>query len=145
MERAVRHPDGTMITEIEWSAIRASARRIVNELSNIPDSHRLRPGMRKTKMYYRTYHSKEWTNALNRLESEQPLVGLCSSNWKADHILGNSIQNILTKESYVPKSRRSKKQKGKAKAKESDQMNDTNDDSVNGGNGVSGTSKSVFS
>ena len=100
MDRAVRHPDGTMISDNEWSAIKASSRRIANELAALPDSSR-QARMRRTKMYYRTYHAREWTKAILRLETEQPLVKLCSSNWKADHILGNSIQAVLSRESYA--------------------------------------------
>lgn len=40
MDRAVRHPDGTMISDSEWSAIKASARRIANELAALPDTTR---------------------------------------------------------------------------------------------------------
>ncbi|KAF8816024.1 hypothetical protein BYT27DRAFT_7027805, partial [Phlegmacium glaucopus] len=95
MDRAIRHPDGTMISDSEWSAIKASARRIANELSALPDhihgsSRQAR--MRKTKMYYQTHYAKDWASALLRLEAEQPLLKLCASNWKADHVLGNSIQ-----------------------------------------------------
>lgn len=125
MNRAIRHPDGTMITDSEWSAIRASARRITNELGGLPDSSR-QSRMRRTKTYYRTFHPREWTHAVMRLEAEQPLLKLCSSNWKADHTLGNSIQALLSKQSYVKGSRRSKnKQKGKGKEREKEMMSST--------------------
>ena len=116
MERAIRHPDGTMITDSEWSAIKASARRIANELAGFPVSAR-HAKMRRTKLYYRTHYAREWTNAITRLEAEQPLLILCSSNWKADQTLGNSIQAILSKESNVNGKRSKNKQKGKGKAK----------------------------
>jgi len=63
MERAIRHPDGTMITDSEWSAIKASARRIANELAGFPVSAR-HAKMRRTKLYYRTHYAREWTNAI---------------------------------------------------------------------------------
>lgn len=129
MDRAVRHPDGTMISDSEWSAIKASARRIANELSALSDSSR-QARMRKTKMYYRTHHAKEWTRAIIRLEAEQPYLKLCSSNWKADHILGNSIQAILAKESYSKTKGGKKKQKGRGRREEETQKGEevSNDD-----------------
>jgi hypothetical protein len=144
MERVVRQPDGTMITDSEWSAIKSSARRIANELAGLPDSSR-KVKMRRTKMYYRTYHTKEWTSAIIRLEAEQPLLTLCASNWKAEHVLGNSIQAILTRESNANskgirnKKKQKAKSKGKAKAVDGDNNNDSGSDNHEsnnvGGNG----------
>lgn len=149
MDRAVRHPDGTMISDSEWSAIRSSARRIANELGALPDTSR-QARMRKTKMYYRTHHARDWTTAITRLEAEQPLLKLCSSNWKSDHILGNSIQAILSKQSYA-KRRGKKNPKGKRKGKEKMVSNDDNDsagsgsdDSHRDGVEVSGTGSKLF-
>ena len=134
MKRAIRHPDGTMVTDSEWSAIRASARRIVKKIAGLPVSA-LQANMRKTKQYYRTHHPRERTNAITRLEAEQPLLKLCSSNWKAEQTLGNSVQAMVSKENA--KGKRSKdKQKGKGK-----EMMDNNDgnESGNGHNGASGS------
>ena len=131
MDRAVRHPDGSTITDSEWSAIKVSARRIVNELSQLPDSNR-QAKMRKTKSFYRSQHPKEWTNAIARLEAEQPLLRLCSSNWKADHVLGNAIQANLSRESNASKGKHNKnlkKQKVNAKGKGKGKFsNNDNDD-----------------
>jgi hypothetical protein len=92
MAKAIRHPDGRMITTSEWNAIRVSARMIKNELRQLPASqHRAAKGRRKTKMYYRTYHFKEWMDAIRKLEGEQPLLALCAFNWKADHVLGAAL------------------------------------------------------
>lgn len=133
MDRAIRHPDGTMISDSEWSAIKASSRRIANELSALPDSSR-QSRMQRTKMFYRTHHAKEWTRAILRLEAEQPLLNLCSSNWKADHVLGNSIQAIRSKESYKTKGGKKKKRKGKEREKVNDGAGSGND-SDNSDNG----------
>jgi hypothetical protein len=136
MERAIRHPDGTMLADSEWCAIKSSARRIANELAGLPASTR-QGNTRRTKLYYRTYHARDWTDAITRLETEQPLLKLCSANWKAEHTLGNSIQASLTKENA--KAKRSKnKQKGKGKEK---MVNDGGDES---GNGNGGASESKF-
>lgn len=137
MERAIRHADGTLLADTEWSAIKSSARRIANELAGLPPSTRQANNARRTKLYYRTYHAREWTNAITRLETEQPLLKLCSANWKAENTLGNSIQAILTKENA--KTKRSKnKQKDKGKGKVVN--NDGGDESGNG----RGASESKF-
>jgi hypothetical protein len=132
MDRSVRHPDGTMLSDSEWSAIKSSARRIANELSTLQDTSR-QARMRRTKMYYRTHHAREWSKAILRLEAEQPLLKLCSSNWKADHVLGNCIQAILSKESYAKTKGGRKKQKSKGKERE--KGNDDGNDSTGTGIG----------
>ena len=75
-----------MLANSEWSAIKASSRRIANEFAGIPLSNRQR-NARITKLYYRTYHMRELDqyNAITRLEAEQPLLKLCAANWKAEH------------------------------------------------------------
>jgi hypothetical protein len=131
MDRAVRRSDGTMVSDSEWSAIKASARRIAYELSALPYSSR-QGRMRRTKVYYRTHHPREWTSAIIRLEAEQPVLQLCSSNWKADHVLGNSIQAILSTAAYATK-RGKKKQRNKGKERE---KVSSDDDSDNGRGGI---------
>ena len=37
MDRAIHHQDSTMVTNMEWSAIKASAQRIANELAGLSD------------------------------------------------------------------------------------------------------------
>ena len=146
MDRAVRHPDGTMITDVEWSAIRASARRIANELAGLQDSTR-QAKMRRTKMFYRTHHARDWTNAITRLESEQPLLKLCSSNWKAEHTLGNSIQALLSKQSYVSKRNRTRGKgtgTGKGKGRKLGSDDDGSDDSGYGRGGDGGATCKLF-
>jgi hypothetical protein len=146
MERAVRRPDGLTISDNEWSAIKASARRIANELSALPVSAR-QAKMRRTKMFYRTHHAKEWTSAIMCLEAEQPYLKLCSSNWKAEHVLGNSIQAILAKEKNTTRGKKKQKGKGKERERENSNVQVVNNDSTapgssgNGGVEVSGTSK----
>ena len=117
MDRAIRHPDGTMINDSEWSAIKSSARRIANELLALPDCGSVRQAkMQKTKTYYQTNHAKDWTRSITRLETEQPLLKLCASNWKADHVLGNSIQAIVSRDATSQRARK-KQEKEKEKDK----------------------------
>ena len=114
--------NGNLITYSEWSAIKALARRIANELGALPNTtHQAR--MQWTKLYYRTHHARQWTT----LEAEQPLLKLCSSNWKADHVLGNSIQAILSKERYAWTKRGKKNEISKRKGKKKATTNDSND------------------
>ena len=125
MDRAIRHPDGRLLEHSEYRAIRASARRLIeHHLLTLPP---LRNGPTKkrplTKMYYRTHHQVAWYDVIKKLEAEQPLVALCASNWKADHLLGSILLSI-----EEAKHRRKKKQ---MKAKQHDD-DDDNDDTSDG-------------
>jgi hypothetical protein len=92
MEKAIRHSDGTMITSSEWNAIKVSARAVKADLLSLPPPRdRRAKDQKRTKVYFRTYFRHEWDSALAKLEMYQPLVALCSSHWKADHILGNTL------------------------------------------------------
>ena len=92
MEQAVRHSDGTMITSGEWTAIKATARMIKADLLALPPPRDKRAKDRpKTKTYYRSFFSKDWDAALERMEQHRPLLALCAAHWKADHILGNTL------------------------------------------------------
>jgi hypothetical protein len=92
MEQAIRHPDGTMITPGEWTAIKATARMIRADLLALPPPRDKRAKDRpKTKTYYRSFFSKDWDAALEKMEQHQPLLALCAAHWKADHVLGNTL------------------------------------------------------
>ena len=92
MERAIRHNDGAMITASEWAAIKATARMVKADLLSLPPSRDRRANDRtKTKSYFRTYFRKQWDAAVARMESLQPLLALCASHWKAEHVLGNTL------------------------------------------------------
>jgi hypothetical protein len=89
MEKAVRHEDGTLINVGEWRAIKANARAIA--------SHDLLPlplpcdtpfsTKKKTKTFFTKYYLKHWTDAVLKLEEQEPLLALCAAHWKAEHIL----------------------------------------------------------
>jgi len=92
MEWAVRHLDGSLITSNEWTAIKASARLIKAQLLLLgPPRDQCTQSRRKTKAYFRKYFPKEWEAALLKLEMQQPLLRLCGSYWKAEHVLGNTL------------------------------------------------------
>jgi len=92
MEKALRHADGTMITSSEWSAIKVSARAVKADLLSLPPPQDWRAkDQSRTKVYFCTYFRHEWDSAVAKLESYQPLLALCSSHWKVDHVLGNTL------------------------------------------------------
>jgi hypothetical protein len=94
MDRVIRQEDGTLISTLEWNAIKASARLLKHELRLLPTPADRRAQIQpKTKVYYKTYYPREWSHAVQRLEEEQPLLRLCSSHWKAEHVLNNTLMN----------------------------------------------------
>ncbi|KAF8222353.1 hypothetical protein L208DRAFT_1209879, partial [Tricholoma matsutake] len=86
MEKVIRHADGLMISTLEWSAIKVSARMIKNELWTLPlpTDPRARE-QAQTKVYYKNWYPKEWSHAVWRLEGEHYLLTLCVSHWKVEH------------------------------------------------------------
>ena len=91
MDRVVRREDGSLISTLEWNAIKASAWLLKHELRLLPTpTDRQAQLQAKTKVYYRSYHSREWLRAVQWLEEEQPLLRLCASHWKAEHVLNGS-------------------------------------------------------
>lgn len=99
MERAIRHPDGRMISSAEWAAIRATSRQICAELAmlHIPSDGRQRGRSRTagskgpTKTALRTWHAAKWREAIARMEKNHPILALCASHWKAEHTLGLTL------------------------------------------------------
>lgn len=91
MERAIRHSDGTMITSGEWAAIKATARLIKVDLLELPPLRGRQAKEKKTKTYFRSYYRKEWSAAIEKMESQQPLLALCAAHWKAEHVLGSTL------------------------------------------------------
>jgi hypothetical protein len=92
MEQAIRHTDGTMISLGEWAAIKATGRLVKMDLLSLPlPRDRRAKGQKKTKTYFRTFYRTEWDAAIDKMESQQPLLALCAAHWKADHVLGNTL------------------------------------------------------
>ena len=94
MERAIRNADGTMVTHAEWRAIQATSQRICSDWAklSVPGSARgnkARVFLTKTSM--RSYHAAKWHAGINALEQEHPVLKLCASNWKAEHVLGQTL------------------------------------------------------
>lgn len=93
MDRAIRHPDGSMISKGEWSLIVATAHLILNDdllhlkRRGAPSKHNKAP--MKGRTYFKSYFPREWQSAVQKLEQLQPLMALCASHWKAESLLGN--------------------------------------------------------
>jgi hypothetical protein len=142
MDRAIRHPDGSMVCDVKWNAIKASARLIVHELASLPqaESNHIAK-VQKTKVFYRSQYPRQWRTAIQQLEDQQPLLKLCASNWKVDHILGNALLAAKDPDAKCKNSKDKKKQKqrkGKEKEKEKEKSEsedgngfDDNDDGKN--------------
>lgn len=98
MDRVIRHEDGSQITSQEWNAIKASARMLKYELRQLPlPLDRRAQNQSKTKVFYKQYYPKEWTRMILQLEEDQPLLKLCCSHWKAEHVLNNCLMNDRNK------------------------------------------------
>jgi hypothetical protein len=97
MEQAIRHEDGTMISLGEWAAIKATGRLVKMDLLSLPPPRdRRAKGQKKTKTYFRTFYRKEWDAAIDKMESQQPLLTFCAAHWKADHVLGSTLLVPIT-------------------------------------------------
>jgi hypothetical protein len=98
MERAIRHPDGRMISAAEWTAICATSRQICAELVTLhfPTDRRHRGRAKTTgptKTMLRTTHPVKWREAIERLEKDHPILALCALHWKAEHTLGHTLMS----------------------------------------------------
>ncbi|KAF8234116.1 hypothetical protein L208DRAFT_1551537, partial [Tricholoma matsutake] len=96
ISRCICHPDGSLATEAEWRNIKTLVQLICHGLRQLPrpqDSCLKSQGNNivKSKMYFRTYHAAAWMEAIQKLEKMQPLVALCAPNWKAKHVLNNTL------------------------------------------------------
>lgn len=46
-------------------------------------------------MYYSKYYPQVWSDVLEKLEKNEPLLRLCAAHWKAEHIISNCLQAII--------------------------------------------------
>lgn len=90
MEKCIRNADGTRIHKREWRAIMAAAGAIIDR--------QLRPlsapkeGL-APRTFYRKHCARVWLSAIAMLEVEQPILSLCAGHWKAEHTLGQILDN----------------------------------------------------
>ena len=89
MEKCIRNEDGSPISSAQWRAIKLTARTVaLSHLLSLPISNTQIP---RTKIHYRQHHFNAWTTAVHDLEDRQPLLRLCESSWKAEHVLGATL------------------------------------------------------
>jgi len=92
MNRAIRHPEGLMISKGEWVAILATADLVKIDLLTLPRPlHRSAKDRKKTRTYFRSYFPEEWQAAVDKMERLQPILALCAAHWKAEHVLGDVL------------------------------------------------------
>lgn len=95
MQFAIRKTDGTLISDGVWGAIKLSSRQVAQSLLSLKfkktDETRT-----KTKQYFKSFHSAEWTEAITQLEQLQPLLQYCAGHWKAEHVLGATLSSITS-------------------------------------------------
>ncbi|KAH9022747.1 hypothetical protein EDB83DRAFT_2320265 [Lactarius deliciosus] len=119
MQRAIRHEDGSLISEEDWKAMHQLAILISRtriEMLDITPYHKYlleqvekgatkksgkstsKKPMESTpqqlklkKTFYRCFFFKEWFMALQELKSVAPLMSLCTGYWKADMMLGSVL------------------------------------------------------
>ena len=91
MEKCIHNEDGSLISGVQWCAIKFSAWMIAQaQLLSLPSPNLSKP-VAQTKIYYKQHHLKAWLNMIHELEECQPLLFLCEGSWKAEHVLGASL------------------------------------------------------
>lgn len=139
----IRQADGCLINEDTLDIIKASGRALIAQhlesLATPKDKLAARAKTR-TAHWYKSYTKRNWHKVIVEFEQQQPLLGLCSGNWKAEYALtvliadDNTASNMreiraakkasgssLPKKSSSPKKSRSRnKTKSKQRASNSD-------------------------
>ena len=89
MRNAIRKEDGTLISEGQWHAIRASANCVKVKLTSL-----LRPNqlVQRKKTYFCNNHLNVWDSVVAELEMMQPVLRLCAAHWKAEYVLGSVLK-----------------------------------------------------
>ena len=94
MSCAVRCQNGTKISSHEYERIRHSADIVVRKLIHTTNSdprtamHASTPRM---KTFFRKFFKEEYYQAILELETQHPLLRLCSAHWKADALIGQAF------------------------------------------------------
>ncbi|KAI9447547.1 hypothetical protein H4582DRAFT_2051286 [Lactarius indigo] len=109
MSLALRHPNGTKISNIELSNMRHSAELIVQKLINFVQSDAwsaARSGgpNTRTKTFIKKHFTAEYYRAVLDLEAEQKLLCLCSAHWKADTLITQVFLHRIAKVGAVTNS-----------------------------------------
>ncbi|KAH9011260.1 hypothetical protein EDB85DRAFT_2160198 [Lactarius pseudohatsudake] len=92
MNLAIRRPNGSKVSNQEFSNIQRSTNIAVQKLINLVDSDPMHAGKSQTKMFIITMFKTEYDQAILELEAEHKLLRLCYAHWKADNLLGQKLQ-----------------------------------------------------
>ncbi|KAF7965365.1 hypothetical protein HWV62_44117 [Athelia sp. TMB] len=94
MNTAIRNTDGSLITAGVWDVIKLSSRQVAQSLLGMKFSAH-ETSRSKTKSFFKSFYPTQWTQSITQLEQLQPLLQLCASNWKANHVLGGTLAAIV--------------------------------------------------
>ncbi|KAH9012334.1 hypothetical protein EDB85DRAFT_2159142 [Lactarius pseudohatsudake] len=92
MNLAIRRPNGSKVSNQEFSNIQRSTNIAVQKLIDLVDSDPMHTGKSQTKMFVITMFKTEYDRAILELEAEHKLLRLCYAHWKADNLLGQKLQ-----------------------------------------------------
>jgi hypothetical protein len=97
MEKCIRYADGRQITSADYTAIKKHALHLIRTIlnpKNLPKPKDPKAKtMAKSKLYYKEFHYNVYSTAIAKLEENFPILALCSSSWKADHVLAASLSS----------------------------------------------------
>ena len=91
MDKSVRHEDGTLISKGEWASILGTANEVKKDLLSLPHRKGRTSCDSRTRTYFHKNFPKEWDSAIDKMENLEPLLGLCTLHWKAEHIIGSVL------------------------------------------------------
>ncbi|KAH9022935.1 hypothetical protein EDB84DRAFT_1254284, partial [Lactarius hengduanensis] len=92
MNLAIRRPNGSKVSNQEFSNIQRSTNIAVQKLIDLVDSDPMHAGKSQTKTFVITMFKTEYDRAILELEAEHKLLRLCYAHWKADNLLGQKLQ-----------------------------------------------------
>lgn len=108
MELCIRDRKGRRISASAYRGVRTTARMLIyRDLFNLPapDDPAARK-MKKTRTFYQRYYPEQYRALLTKLEEHEPLLTLCATQWKANHVVGQCLQGITEKDAKSNKKRK---------------------------------------
>ena len=99
MKLAIRRPDGSKVSSLEWLDIRRATNLFVKQLLDFILSDPRNAGLKLTKTVIKNMFGNKYNEIVLALEAEQKLLRLCSAHWKADMLIGQALVRWNDKES----------------------------------------------